>query len=106
MVMKVINTKADFKFSGTYRQGEVDTTLAALTAAFGPPAEGPDAHLDKCSCEFFLEFEDGTLACIYQSDREGTGKTERGRTEWRIGGRSQAAVAAVKEALAAVGAPA
>lgn len=64
-------------------RGEVSTNYSELCAVFGAPDHGPNADLDKVTCEWCLEFADGTVATIYDWK---TGMTPRGEYEWHIGG--------------------
>ena len=56
-------TNANMNFSSL--KGEFPITYAELVEIFGPPKYGPNADLDKTTCEWALEFEDGTKASIY-----------------------------------------
>lgn len=60
------------KINGTYLQGELVTTRKALVRAFGEP-QFEELSGDKTSIEWLLEFEDGTIATIYDYKREGSG---------------------------------
>jgi hypothetical protein len=67
----------------TSLRGEITTTFSELCAVFGEPDVGPNADLDKTTCEWHLKFEDGTIATIYDWK---TGYTPRGVYDWHIGG--------------------
>jgi hypothetical protein len=67
----------------TSLRGEIATTYGELVEIFGPPHSGPNADLDKVTCEWRLKFEDGTVATIYDWK---TGYTPRGVYDWHIGG--------------------
>ena len=57
---------------GTSLQGYISTTKGELVKAFGKPTyEALDD--DKTSIEWVLQFEDGTIATIYDYKREGSG---------------------------------
>ena len=65
-------------------RGEFPITFAELVEIFGAPDVGPNADLDKTSCEWALQFEDGTVATIY--DWKCGRWTPMGEYEWHIGG--------------------
>ena len=67
----------------TSLKGEFPITYAELVEIFGRPNYGPNADLDKTTCEWMLEFEDGTKASIYDYR---TSSTPIGEYEWHIGG--------------------
>lgn len=67
----------------TSLKGEFPITFAELVEIFGRPKYGPNADRDKTTCEWVLEFEDGTIATIYDYK---TGWTPMGLYEWHIGG--------------------
>ena len=67
----------------TSLKGEFPITFAELVEIFGSPKYGPNADLDKTTCEWALTFEDGTVATIYDYK---TDWTPMGLYEWHIGG--------------------
>ena len=67
----------------TSLKGEFPITYAELVEIFGRPNYGPNADLDKTTCEWNLKFEDGTKASIYDYR---TSSTPMGEYEWHIGG--------------------
>ena len=79
--------KADFnKASGTSYMGSVKTTYNRLVEIFGEP------HLrdgDKTTAEWVLEFQDGTIATIYDWKLSETPTYEY---NWHVGGFSKDAV--------------
>jgi major membrane immunogen (membrane-anchored lipoprotein) len=86
----------------THRVGEVVTTYAALVKAFGKPSKNFDDY--KCDAEWDIEFQDGTVATIYNYKngknylgKEGVAKTKI--TDWNIGGHDEKAAQLVKQAL-------
>jgi len=82
----------------TSLQGEILTSYDELVRVFGEPEIGPDDDpSDKVTCEWALEFEDGTIATIY--DWKVYGPTPRGKYDWHIGGRNKLAVQRVREAI-------
>lgn len=85
---------------GTSLQGYVYASYDDLVSVFGQPSVGPDkpSSDEKVTCEWNLEFEDGTVATIYDW-KEYTGKTPRGRYEWHVGGRGRSVESLIHEAL-------
>ena len=81
----------------TSLKGEFVITFAELVEIFGRPDHGPNADLDKVTCEWALTFEDGTVATIYDWK---TNRTPMGEYEWHIGGHSEAAVDHVVDTIA------
>lgn len=77
-------------------KGEVGITYSELVTVFGLPDYGPNADMDKVTCEWNLEFEDGTKASIYDWK---TGRTPFGYYEWHIGGYDYTAVERVLDAI-------
>jgi hypothetical protein len=67
----------------TSSKGEFPITYGELVEIFGRPDCGPNADLDKTTCEWNLEFEDGTIASIYDYK---TIRTPMDEYEWHIGG--------------------
>ena len=78
-------------------KGEFPITYAELVEIFGAPDVGPNADLDKSSCEWALQFEDGTIATIY--DWRCGRWTPMGEYEWHIGGHTAEAVTRVHECI-------
>ena len=79
--------------SGTHYQGVVMVKYKRLVEVFGEP------HIlggDKTTVEWNLEFDDGTVATIYDWKENSTPKYEY---PWHIGGFHGSAVARVHEAL-------
>lgn len=60
------------KLVGTHGQGTIETTRGALVRAFGEP-QFEELTGDKISVEWSIEFEDGTIATIYDWKRYGSG---------------------------------
>lgn len=95
-------THNDKKISvcGTYFQGELDMSYARLKKLFGKPTNGDGYKVDA---EWMLEFDDGTVATIYNykdgknyNGKHGTPKTKI--RDWHVGGFSERAVDLVREA--------
>lgn len=78
--------------NGTCLQGYVSAYYHELVERFGEP-EGAG---DKTTAEWCLEFEDGTVATIYDWKEY---ETPMGRYDWHVGGNSKAAVWAVMDAM-------
>lgn len=73
----------------TSLKGEFPITYAELVEIFGVPDHGPNDQGDKVTCKWKLEFEDGTVATIYDWKMYSTPVDEY---DWHIGGHSEAAV--------------
>lgn len=69
----------------TSLQGYMQAYYHQLVEVFGEPEGGGD----KTTVEWCLEFEDGTVATIYDWKEY---ETPTGKYNWHIGGRSQKAV--------------
>ena len=78
-------------------RGEFSITYAELVEIFGPPKYGPNADLDKTSCEWALQFEDGTVATIY--DWKVGRWTIMGEYDWHIGGHDDKALTHVVDTI-------
>jgi hypothetical protein len=76
--------------------GEFLITYAELTEIFGSPDRGPYDTGDKVTCIWELQFEDGTVATIYDWKMNSTPMREY---EWHIGGHSEAAVDRVVDCI-------
>jgi hypothetical protein len=83
----------DALVNGTCLQGHIVTTYADLVEKFGAPSEG-DGY--KTTAKWALEFEDGTVATIYDWKY---GTTPMNKTEWNIGGKTSDAVFRVYETM-------
>jgi hypothetical protein len=80
--------------NGTSLKGYITTTYETLTNLLGPSLEGSDD--DKTTAEWTLEFDDGTVATIYDWK---TGSTPTNLHNWHIGGKTHRAVELVEKAL-------
>ena len=88
-------TTTDIVTNGTSYQGLIKATYLDLVDVFGPPAFGPhDNSGDKVTCEWVLEFDDGTAATIYDWNMV---DTTYALYDWHIGGFDQRAVELVTE---------
>jgi len=83
---------------GTSLQGYVQATYDQLVQVFGKPHYGPDAQEDKTTCEWQMEFSDGTVATIYDWKHS---STPYGLYQWHIGGYDEQALFNVHEVFAA-----
>ena len=77
---------------GTSLQGYIRAYYHQLVEVFGEP----DGGGDKTTVEWCLEFEDGTIATIYDWKEY---DTPTGRYDWHIGGKNKDAVYAVMDAF-------
>lgn len=85
------------RFNGTSLQGHVLTSYDTLVELFGKPTYGPnDEDSDKTTCEWHIEFEDGTIATIYDWKMN---ETPMGIYNWHVGGKSHRAVWNVADVL-------
>jgi hypothetical protein len=79
--------------NGTSLQGHITTTYAELVEKFGEPDFFGG---DKITVEWALDFEDGTVATIYDWKY---GETPMHKTQWNIGGKNSDAVFRVYEVM-------
>ena len=85
-----MNFTNDADANGTSLQGYVQAYYHQLVEVFGEPEAGGD----KTTVEWCLEFEDGTVATIYDWKEY---ETPMGLHRWHIGGRNNLAVAHVTD---------
>lgn len=104
-IMKCINSKKNDN-SGTGNVGCITITYQKLVDTFGKETFGFSGD-NKCSAEWVLLFEDGTIATIYDYKTNkryygvnGVHKTEN--TDWHIGGKTEKALELVKAELSLV----
>tara|TARA_Y100000296_G_C4987546_1_gene163736 strand:- start:66 stop:461 length:396 start_codon:yes stop_codon:yes gene_type:complete len=90
-------------WDGTHLQGYVDTTYDALVAAFGKPTTSDEYKVDW---EWLVEFDDGTIATVYNwkdgpnyCGSEGLKASQI--TDWQIGGKEQRSVDLIGQVLSA-----
>lgn len=89
MKIKSINTSFSIA-SGTSLQGYIHATYSELVDFFGEPLEGDGC---KVSAEWNFDFEDGTVATLYDWKlSEPIANYPLEEYEWHIGGRNQKAV--------------
>lgn len=86
----------DALINGTSLVGYVVTSYSELVEKFGEPDFGPNGSGDKVTCEWALEFEDGTVATIYDWKEY---ETPMGEHRWHVGGNKRVAVDRVTEVL-------
>jgi hypothetical protein len=91
--MKFTN-RANINMTGL--KGEFPITYAELVEIFGAPDYGPNLDMDKTTCEWRLQFEDGTIASIYDYKM---GFTPMAEYEWHIGGHTAEAVTRVHDCI-------
>lgn len=90
------HTKADgWQINGTHLQGYIVATLDQIEDTFGEPVLG-DGY--KTTTEWSIEFEDGTIATIYDWKRD-SAPTYGQTIEWNVGGFTHDAVLRVRDAL-------
>jgi hypothetical protein len=77
----------DIDISGTFYVASIDTTYQELVEIFGLPCSEKDSEKTKASWCF--EFEDGTIATIYDYKDEHD-KVED-VTDWHVGGHNDEA---------------
>lgn len=86
----------DANINGTSLKGYIKTTYAKLFDVFGEPYRGPDDAGDKVTCEWRIQFDDGTIATIYDWKLDSTPFEEY---RWHIGGHDMDAVDRVLAAM-------
>ena len=74
-------------------RGYVIARYDELVGAFGEPDDGPDADLDKVTCCWRLQFEDGVVVSIYDWKEQ---QTPYQRYDWHIGSKAQYASESVE----------
>jgi hypothetical protein len=100
--MKFEVKNEDFEIaSGTCLQGYISATFEELVAIFGEPGVGDEYKTDA---EWIIEFEDGTVATIYnwKDGRNYCGEdglAVEDITDWHVGGFGQRAVDRVEYAI-------
>lgn len=78
-------------FMGTNGKGQIDIDFWSLLATFGDPMEGEDYKVDA---QWFIEFEDGTVASIYNFKNGRNYLGDEGKDvedigTWNFGGRGE-----------------
>lgn len=87
--------------NGTSLQGRITATYSELTSLFGEPTSGDGYKVDA---EWYIQFEDGTFATIYnwKSGKNycgAEGLEVKDITDWHVGGMSKASADRVQIAL-------
>lgn len=88
-------TNVEHLTGGTFLQGYITTTYDNLVKVFGPP-DYHDNCGDKVTCEWSIQFGDGTVATIYDWKM---GRTPKNSYQWHIGGTDKQSVRKVSETL-------
>lgn len=93
--MPEFENSIDVQTWGTYLIGTVETRYDTLVRVFGEPVmyDGID---EKTTCQWNLEFEDGSVATIYDWKTE---QTPLEAYEWHVGGKSPEALTNVLDTL-------
>ena len=86
----------DANINMTGFKGYVIAHYDELVGAFGKPDDGPDGDFDKVTCCWRLQFEDGTIASIYDWKEH---STPFYRYDWHIGGHDSNAIDRIHEVL-------
>ena len=97
----VTHNQSNIDVNGTHLQGHINVEYSVLKKIFGKPTSGDEYKTDA---EWDIQFEDGTVATIYNwkngknyLGREGTPKTKI--THWNVGGNSKEVVERIQEVL-------
>jgi hypothetical protein len=80
--------------NGTQYLGYVTITYDELVKTLGQPKEG--SADGKTTCEWHVEFEDGSVATVYDWK---VGYTPKNLHDWHVGGRSGIALDYLEEVL-------
>ena len=96
------HNQKEINCNGTSLKGEIRANYADLKKIFGKPSIG-DVY--KVDAEWEIEFEDGTVATIYNwkngknyNGKDGLPKSQI--TDWHIGGHNQKAIENIEKILA------
>jgi len=102
----ITHNQSEIDLEGTSLQGYLTATYNELVAAFGRVAPQFDDY--KSDAEWDIQFEDGTVAAIYNW-KNGVnycgpehGTPVQDITDWNVGARNPAAVGMIEEVLAVV----
>lgn len=92
----------EINFNGTHLQGYVTTTWLDLISAFGQPLPESDGY--KIDWEWVVEFDDGTIATIYNWKNGPNylgpdAATKDQIKEWHVGGRDPIILLHLEEIL-------
>jgi hypothetical protein len=102
-----ISETASSEINGSHLQGHVNISYNELVEVFGQPCDGDGYKVQK---EWVIQFDDGTIATIYDwkwseeynGDGHGTHYTQV--PEWNIGGFEHNAVIMINRAIQSLGA--
>ena len=88
--------------NGSCYMGEVIVDYSVLVEKFGPPKPGSDNY--KTDVEWYIEFEDGNVATIYNWKDGHNYRGEEGLhhtdiKEWHIGGRCESVTTWIRDYL-------
>jgi hypothetical protein len=102
MQFRTHNTGVDYDvINGTCLQGYVSADYSALCERFGEPTNGDGYKVDA---EWLVQFEDGTVATIYnykdgKNYNGADGLEVKDITDWHIGGITKRAVVLVEREM-------
>jgi hypothetical protein len=86
--------------SGTHLHGYITATRDEIEAVFGAPTIAKAEPDDKVTTEWYLIFDDGTVATIYDWKRYGLGAPYNDeRIEWNVGGHNERSLVLVARSL-------
>lgn len=83
------------EIDGTHLQGEFSHSFQEIKSVFGDPILGESG--DKVQAEWAIQFDDGTVATIYDWKEWGT--SYENVKNWHVGGYNRKAFDAVKSML-------
>ena len=75
-----------YKLKGTTRQGHVIASRLQLERVFGKPSFTASDPLSDSTVEWWIEFEDGSVATIYDHNRRAEKWDEAEEIRWEVGG--------------------
>ena len=87
--MKIKRANEDVNINGTCLRGYLTATFNEMVEKFGEPFEG-DGY--KTSVEWAMEFDDGTIATIYDWKTKSPSLTPYEPYQWHIGGNNEKAL--------------
>ncbi len=97
----ITHNQTTIETAGTFLTGEINAAYNKLKQVFGKPVDGDG---EKTDAEWSIQFEDNTVATIYNyksgkayQGAHGTPKTKI--TEWHVGGKNTIVVERIKEIL-------
>jgi len=87
------------KVGGTSLKGYITASRKELVETFGEPCLFEPSTMEKVQIEWCLEFEDGTVATIYDWKQYGHIPPEDEIVDWNVGGHSAKAMDQVLQAI-------